>query len=211
MHFAKEGQPRRGAYGEVSFGFDIQSGMPFAVKKIPIGEFNRREPRILNLCDNPNVIKLYGLIRRGNCIEIIMEKATNGTWFEMILNGPLQQQETLQCLLGALTGLEQLHRCSIIHRDLKPNNIGLMADGRVVILDLGSAITPDDTQDFVERRAGMSGGRAIPDTVEGFDAEDDLATDTPDQHDEPTSEAASGPLGDRSQANRNNENRGSIT
>ncbi|XP_013385035.1 uncharacterized protein LOC106154991 [Lingula anatina] len=148
--FVKEGQPHRGSYGEVSFGVDIQSRMSFAVKRIPIRKFNRREPRILSIFNHPNIIKLYGLIRRGNCIEIIMEKATNGTWLEMINSGPVQEQKTLQCLMGALTGLEQLHRCSFIHRDLKPDNIGMMADGRVVILDLGSVITPADTQDFEE-------------------------------------------------------------
>lgn len=46
-------------------------------------------------------------------------------------------------LVSVAQALEVLHEAGIVHRDIKPSNVMVTRQGRVVVLDLGIALTPE--------------------------------------------------------------------
>jgi len=58
--------------------------------------------------------------------------------------GPLHADEVFAVALAMLRVLGFLHHRGVIHRDVKSSNIYLCEDGRVILMDLGLAMDPED-------------------------------------------------------------------
>ena len=58
--------------------------------------------------------------------------------------GPLKAEEVFSVALAMLRVLGFLHHRGVIHRDVKSSNIYLCTDGRVMLMDLGLAMDPED-------------------------------------------------------------------
>jgi serine/threonine protein kinase len=58
--------------------------------------------------------------------------------------GPLGAEEVFAVALAMLRVLGFLHHRGVIHRDVKSSNIYLCSDGRVMLMDLGLAMDPED-------------------------------------------------------------------
>jgi serine/threonine-protein kinase len=59
-------------------------------------------------------------------------------------HGPLDATRAATVLESLLKVLHYLHQHGIVHRDVKPSNVYLASDRRVLMLDLGLAVDPED-------------------------------------------------------------------
>jgi serine kinase len=87
-------------------------------------KFIRRELHILTKLDNPNIIKVHSILRRGEGIYIFMYLADRGCLQDFIeKNGVVSEQQAKLWFRQMACGLQYLHSNNIVHRDLKLENI----------------------------------------------------------------------------------------
>ena len=76
--------------------------------------------------------------RKLRCL--IMEKVEGENLKQWLkTNGKLSETEAIDWLQQMLTILTQVHHQRILHRDIKPSNIMLRPDGKLILIDFGTA------------------------------------------------------------------------
>ncbi|MEM7592474.1 MAG: CHASE2 domain-containing protein [Cyanobacteria bacterium P01_A01_bin.83] len=71
---------------------------------------------------------------------LVMEKIPGQNLQQWLANNEVLSEElALNWLLQLTEFLEKLHQAEILHRDIKPSNIMLRPDGRLVLIDFGTA------------------------------------------------------------------------
>jgi eukaryotic-like serine/threonine-protein kinase len=134
-----------GSFGEVwlvrsAVGNTVDN---LAVAKIPHdGKMNTkclREATILRrLAGHENAVQLYEIVKESGLVVLIQEYVEGQSLqvhFEQGMDGPTKEQAFLQ--LVAVMAFA--HQQKIMHRDIKPENIILMPEGRLKLLDFGTA------------------------------------------------------------------------
>ena len=90
--------------------------------------------------DLESVVRVYDCIEENDTAYIIMELLRGSTVRQaMRENGTFSFEETAQIILPVLQTLRQIHRTGLIHRDISPDNLFLCDNGKVKLLDFGSA------------------------------------------------------------------------
>jgi serine/threonine protein kinase len=103
-----------------------------------------REAQALARISHPNVIQLYDLGIHDSLMFLAMEFVPGKTltrWLDEVTfwPWPQRQQEVLHRFIAAGRALEAAHAAGVVHRDFKPDNILVRDDGRVRLIDFGSA------------------------------------------------------------------------
>jgi serine/threonine protein kinase len=147
------GELGHGARGTVYRALDRASGETVAIKEVPFRKID--ELKILELVDRE--IKLLRELRHPNVPRHIDDfidgpNKHRSMWLvqELVEGESLEQEmrtrryaerDVLGVLVGVLETLAYLHRLSppVIHRDIKPGNIIRRPDGRLALVDFGSA------------------------------------------------------------------------
>ena len=142
VHFVKEYFPVEiigaGAFGLVVNVIQIKTGQKMAVKIINKNNVNfnadadylNNEVHILNILDNPRIMKIYDILDNHHYFFIFMELIEGGNLKDLILKRYLdsniylfRDSECAEIMKGILEALNYLHKRNIIHRDIKPENI----------------------------------------------------------------------------------------
>jgi parallel beta-helix repeat protein len=113
-------------------------------------ELFKQEADVLKLLDHPGIPKVesdgyFEYLPRNwsdplHCL--VMEKIEGLDLQEYLTqrgNRPIEQKLALQWLTDIVNILQQVHQHNFFHRDLKPSNIMLRADGRLALIDFGTA------------------------------------------------------------------------
>lgn len=110
----------------------------------------KREAKIMERVDHPNVLKVYGAGNTGFTFYIAMEYAGGGSLDDWI--GRLNWPECGLAIQQACDAIIHLHDRGIIHRDIKPANILIAEDGSIRIGDFGisRAQLPEDQAEFTK-------------------------------------------------------------
>lgn len=95
--------------------------------------------------DNPNIVHVDNFFKENETAYIVMEflDGMNVKKYLMQAGGKLGWQEATDIILGALDGIEALHKEGILHRDISPDNIFVCKDG-VKLIDFGAARFSDE-------------------------------------------------------------------
>ena len=127
----------------------------------------RREASWLHLLEHPGIPFCHGSSVDGDVASITME-LVDGVSLQVLGRHGRGHTEPLPCVLLAHVGAEVasvLEHCGthspaghrqplrLIHGDLKPSNLMLRADGSVVVLDFGVAVSANES-DAVRRAQG---------------------------------------------------------
>lgn len=113
-------------------------------------ELFQREAEVLTRLQHPGIPKVetngYFVYFPRNSQEpihcLVMEKIEGLDLCEYLRqrdNRPIDQKLALQWLKEVVTILQQVHQQDLFHRDIKPSNIMLRADGRLALIDFGTA------------------------------------------------------------------------
>lgn len=100
----------------------------------------RRELEALGQLEHPSIVRSYDVVKWEGDPTIVMEFVPGVDLAQRVEHGgPLPLAEAERVARALLSALAAVHARGIVHRDVKPQNVRLHEDGRVVLLDFGSA------------------------------------------------------------------------
>lgn len=113
------------------------------MKEFSFADFKDRflqEARQLARFNHNNIVRVLDFFETNNTAYVAMEFLKGKTLKEMVaFNGPLNADESREIINQLLNAVEVVHSASMLHRDIKPDNLIISDDGRVVLIDFGSA------------------------------------------------------------------------
>lgn len=154
----------QGGFGITYLGSDTSLGRPVAIKEFfPQGCIRQgttvcpgraltvadyqvarqkfvEEARILAQFHHRGIVAVYTTFEENNTAYMVMEFVKGKTLLELLAaQGPLPEKEVVQYLTQAAEALHVLHQAQFLHRDIKPENLMVTPEGRVVLVDFGTA------------------------------------------------------------------------
>lgn len=98
------------------------------------------EARTLAQFNHPGIVRVIDVFEENNTAYLAMEYLGGETLARRILRqGRLPVDEAEEVARKVAAALGVVHAAGLLHRDVKPENIFLTSDGRVVLIDFGSA------------------------------------------------------------------------
>ena len=98
------------------------------------------EARVISRLDSPHIVEVHDAFLENNTAYIVMEYLEGRSLQEYIeAEGPLPPDDVHRIAMAACDALTEVHGQSLLHRDISPDNIMLTDDGRMVLIDFGSA------------------------------------------------------------------------
>ena len=105
------------------------------------------EARAIARLDSPYIVEVQDAFLENNTAYIVMEYLEGESLQERIdAVGSLPPDDVRRIATAVCDALTEVHRHDLLHRDIKPANIMLTRDGRVVLVDFGSARVFDQGQ-----------------------------------------------------------------
>lgn len=99
------------------------------------------EARTLAQFHHPGIVDVYTCFEENNTAYMVMEFLQGKTLLRRLEehNAPLGEAEAVGYIRSIAAALQVVHGAGLLHRDLKPDNIMVCPDGRVVLIDFGTA------------------------------------------------------------------------
>ncbi len=144
----------RGGMGEVWLAEQASLGRKVALKLLRGDKADEkaqarflREAKVMARVKHPNLLGLLESGTEGNDLWLALE-LIDGQSLDRLLyvNGAFEPAQARSAMLQVAHALGALHDQKVLHRDIKPGNIMLERSGRIVLMDLGLAQSPDMTQ-----------------------------------------------------------------
>lgn len=156
----------QGGFGITYLGADTQENRPVAIKELfPEGSSRRPnsrnvipptsllgagftetmekfedEARVMKKFNHPGIVRVFDIFEENGTAYLVMEFLKGQTLGKRIeKQGKLPAREVQDIALKLLDALKVVHGAGMLHRDIKPDNVFLHQDGRVVLIDFGSA------------------------------------------------------------------------
>lgn len=98
------------------------------------------EARELARFNHPNIVRVTDVFEENNTAYYVMDYVEGETLKQMVARkGSLNPQEAKPLIAQLLDAVQAVHDSGMLHRDLKPDNILVTPQGRLVLIDFGSA------------------------------------------------------------------------
>ncbi len=131
----------QGGDGSLYLARDLELGTLWAVKELPLER--KREARLLRLLEHPGLPRMVDYAERGEFCYLVMEYIRGSSLGKLLREG-----EKLSCDEVVRIGLSLVEIFTYFHNqkpplyygDLKPDNLMAGLDGRLYLVDLGSAV-----------------------------------------------------------------------
>lgn len=155
----------QGGGGHLYLARDLELGGLWAVKELPLS--GKKEAKLLRLLEYPSLPKMVDYLERGEYCYLVMEYIRGKSLGEWLRCGRcFSRQEILELGLAAARVMKYLHtrKPPVYYGDLKPENLMLTENGRLYLVDLGSAVFG-----YTDRQKLCTGtkGYAAPEQYEG--------------------------------------------
>jgi hypothetical protein len=168
---------RLGAGGMASVWLcrDERLDRPVAIKRLHADSPRDAERRFLREAklgasmNHPNLVSVYDTETDDEGLLIVMEHVEGESLAHALLRGPLPPDRVGAIARDLGEALDHVHANGVVHRDVKPANVLLRHDGAVKLVDLGIAVSVDQTR--VTRSGTVLGSAAYmaPEQLEGQD------------------------------------------
>lgn len=122
------------------------------------------EANILKMVDHPVLPRIVDIINYKGAVFVVMDYIEGRTLSEVLkLEGAQPQDKVVQWAKDLCSALDYLHSMNppIIYRDMKPSNIMLKPDGKVKLIDFGTA-KEFDVESLADTTALGTRGYAAP-------------------------------------------------
>lgn len=104
------------------------------------GRFVDEARNMAKFSQEENIVNTYDYFEENNTAYIVMEFLDGESLKDRIIRqGHLSESDALPIMLQVTSALQKMHEQKIIHRDVSPDNIFLLKDGRVKVIDFGTA------------------------------------------------------------------------
>nr|WP_081794731.1 serine/threonine-protein kinase [[Eubacterium] cellulosolvens] len=131
------------------------------------------EAQIVARFQSSSIVRVEDYFEENNTAYMIMEYLDYTTLEDYMIQNkrPLSPEEAINIGVKLCDALEELHAKGVIHRDISPDNIFVNPEGKVKIIDFGSArLSKEDTDD---RLIVLKPGFAPPEQYEKIDPKND--------------------------------------
>ena len=149
-----------GAMADVYLATDTQRAVNVALKVLRselsqdeyFEGYFRREAKVLEQLQHPNIVRLYELVRDGNLLILVMDYITGPNLQQYLFaKGLLPTATALHIARALATALDFAHSKRVIHRDIKPSNVLLANSGTILLSDFGVARVTGSTTTVASR------------------------------------------------------------
>ena len=178
-----------GAYGDVFKAKHKITGEIYSIKVIDkkmIEKENKGyqifvENEMLNYCNHPNIIKIFGCYEDKESFYLVEEYYQKGDLAEFLNQNSILTKEEIQFIVGQIVlCLEYLSTLHIIHRDIKPENFMIDKTFNLKLVDFGTAtfkgkVLDEETYKFIEEEKFLN---AFP-SSESFNVESSVEKKKP--------------------------------
>lgn len=131
----------QGGDGSLYLARDLELGTLWAVKELPLER--KREARLLRLLEHPGLPRMVDYAERGEFCYLVMEYIRGSSLGELLRKGKkFSMEEVIRIGLELTEIFRYFHgqKPPLYYGDLKPDNLMAGADGRLYLVDLGSAV-----------------------------------------------------------------------
>lgn len=98
------------------------------------------EARELARFNHPNIVRVTDVFEENNTAYYVMDYVEGETLKQWVSNrGPMAPASAKPYIAQLLDAVQAVHDRGMLHRDLKPDNILITPQGKVVLIDFGSA------------------------------------------------------------------------
>lgn len=91
--------------------------------------------------NHPNIVSVFDFFEENNTAYFVMELLQGNDYKQYIAErgGTVPLEFAVEITRTVLKALEEVHRHGIVHRDISPDNVFLCQDGKVKLIDFGTA------------------------------------------------------------------------
>ena len=99
-----------------------------------------QEARQLVKFQHPNIVRVFDIFEENDTAYMVMEYVKGETLKQLIeQKGIVAEKDAMILINQLMDAIESVHSKGMLHRDIKPENILISKEGRVVLIDFGSA------------------------------------------------------------------------
>jgi serine/threonine protein kinase len=103
-------------------------------------EYFRREARVMQQLQHPNIVRFYEPMRDGELLFLVLDYIDGPNLQKYLFSNKLLPiADALHIAQALATALDYAHASGVIHRDLKPSNVLLAFNGAILLSDFGVA------------------------------------------------------------------------
>ena len=137
-----------GAMAEVYLATDTVKQVDVALKLLrpdlaldpTFEEYFRREARVMQQLQHPNIVRFYEPMRDGELLFLVLDYIDGPNLQKYLFTHKLLPiADALHIAQALATALDYAHASGVIHRDLKPSNVLLAFNGAILLSYFGVA------------------------------------------------------------------------
>jgi len=121
--------------------FALYAGEQKAQYAFGLDRFLYEAKTLARFSEHPNIVTVRDFFPANGTAYMVMNYIEGKTLEQYLKNagGKIPFPKMLEIMMPVMDALREVHQAGIMHRDISPDNIFIRNDGRVSLIDFGSA------------------------------------------------------------------------